>query len=195
LLGVVITLLGVQAWNSLRWGSRPSDLERGVVLTYRVNLNSATRAELLQLPGIGPALAERIEGRRPFGRVNDLIDVPGIGPMTYERLRPWVAVSTEEEEPAAQPATVRKSKSSSGGTKKPALGELIDINRATVEQLQKLPNIGQKRAQAIVEERGKRPFVSVDELRRVKGIGPKILDQLRPLVTVVNDTATVAVAE
>ncbi|MBU1049328.1 ComEA family DNA-binding protein [Candidatus Bipolaricaulota bacterium] len=55
-----------------------------------VNINSATSDELITLPGIGPALAQRIiEERRengPFGTVEDLVRVSGIGPKTVEGL-------------------------------------------------------------------------------------------------------------
>jgi competence protein ComEA len=59
-----------------------------------VDVNRATAAELAALPGIGPALAERVvrwrraHGR--FGSVDALAEVPGIGPATLERLRPRV---------------------------------------------------------------------------------------------------------
>ncbi len=62
----------------------------------RVNVNTATQAELELLPGIGPALAQRIiEHRRlrgAFRRVEDLDAVKGIGPKMLERLRPLVSV-------------------------------------------------------------------------------------------------------
>jgi competence protein ComEA len=57
-----------------------------------VDLDTATAAELDQLPGIGPVLAARIvEHRRIHGRfrhVDELLSVPGIGPRLLERLRP-----------------------------------------------------------------------------------------------------------
>lgn len=61
-----------------------------------MNLNSADSAELQTLPGIGPAMAERILAHRdehgPFGRVEELRAVSGIGPATMERLRDLVSV-------------------------------------------------------------------------------------------------------
>lgn len=64
-------------------------------------------------------------------------------------------------------------------------GEVIDLNAADLYDLQRLPGIGEKRAQAIAayrEEHG--PFQSVEDLARVSGIGPGILDGLREYVTV-----------
>ena len=57
----------------------------------RVSLNSADSWTLQQLPGIGPALAERIIGGRPYSTVQDLLSVSGIGPATLARLEPLVS--------------------------------------------------------------------------------------------------------
>lgn len=62
----------------------------------------------------------------------------------------------------------------------PAYAE-INVNTATKEELESLPGIGPKKADAIIAGR---PYSSVDELDRVPGIGPKILAGLRPEVTV-----------
>ncbi|MGA7758157.1 MAG: ComEA family DNA-binding protein [Ilumatobacteraceae bacterium] len=60
----------------------------------------------------------------------------------------------------------------------------IDVNRATVEQLETLPGVGPATATAIVTERERNgPFVDVDDLDRVPGIGPAKLAGLRDLVT------------
>ena len=61
----------------------------------------------------------------------------------------------------------------------------LDINRATVRELQNLPGIGEVLAQRVVEHRkAYGPFQTIDELKSVKGIGRKRIEQLRPLVSV-----------
>lgn len=57
----------------------------------------------------------------------------------------------------------------------------VDINIASQQELESLPGIGPKKAQAIIAGR---PYKSVEELDGVPGIGPKIMEQLRPIVTV-----------
>jgi comEA protein len=60
----------------------------------------------------------------------------------------------------------------------------VNVNRATVEQLQTLPRIGAKVAQRIVDYRkAHKGFRSIEELRNVKGIGAKTLEGLRPYVS------------
>lgn len=66
-----------------------------------------------------------------------------------------------------------------------AAGGPIDLNTATVDQLESLPGVGPSIAAAIVEHRERSgPFRSVDDLLDVPGIGPARLDALRELVTV-----------
>lgn len=61
-----------------------------------VDINHASAEELDAVPGIGPALAQRIVAYRqangPFARVEDLTRVPGIGPRTLESMKAWLVV-------------------------------------------------------------------------------------------------------
>jgi competence protein ComEA len=203
LLGGAIALLGAHAWGYMGWGSRPTELLPA--RAHRIDLNRADRAELLQLRGVGPPLAERIEEYRKerggFRSVEELGNVRGVGPATLARLRPYVYVETAEDDPETETGTAPARQAGSArkgeaGTKKAgALSEPIDINTATAAELCRLPDIGPVRSQAIVDERTKAPFKSVDDLCRVRGIKAKTVDKLRPYVTVGGESQRVVAKE
>lgn len=58
----------------------------------QININTASREELETLPGIGPALAQRIIEHRPYTAIEEILDVPGIGPATYEKVKDKIVV-------------------------------------------------------------------------------------------------------
>lgn len=61
----------------------------------------------------------------------------------------------------------------------------ININTATAAQLDTLPGIGAKKAEAIIEYRENNgPFLKIEDIKNVSGIGDKIFEQLRELITV-----------
>jgi competence protein ComEA len=65
-----------------------------------LNVNTAPPKALDALPGIGPALSERIvtyrSTQRPFQRIDELERVSGIGPKTLSTLRPMVRVTAPD---------------------------------------------------------------------------------------------------
>lgn len=68
----------------------------------------------------------------------------------------------------------------SGNAELPA-GTLIDLNTASAVELESLPGVGPKTAEAIIAGR---PYSTVEDLLRVKGIGEKSLEKLRPYIAV-----------
>ena len=80
---------------SKKYGSAKAGSGRNSSMMQRVRINSASASELQQLPGIGPALAQRIIETRSGGRFNsaeDLLRVPGIGKAKLAKLRDYVEV-------------------------------------------------------------------------------------------------------
>jgi competence ComEA-like helix-hairpin-helix protein len=172
----------------------------------RIDPNTATADDLARLPKIGESTAERIvawrTARGPFRTLADLDSVPGIGPAALREVAPHVTlaaapVSTLAHRSRAAAGTVdrggldrsgggrsglRTSSVSSAGSPTDAV---VDVNSASVEELEALPGVGPALARRIVEWRAENGrFRAVDDLDHVAGIGPAMLARLRPRVRV-----------
>jgi competence protein ComEA len=96
---------------------------------------------------------------------------------------PRRGVASDPAGPTSDPGGGGAGGPATGATPSPSTP--LDLNTATEAQLEALPGIGPSLAQAILEEREREGgFHSVDDLRRVRGIGDVRFTQLRPLVTV-----------
>ena len=83
----------------------------------------------------------------------------------------------------AATGTLQAAESKSGS------GIQVNINTASSEELQALPGVGSTRAEQIVALRKTRgSFRKVDELLEVRGIGPAMLERMRPQVTLSGKT-------
>ena len=123
--------------------------------------------------------------RRPAGdRVADLIDAAGgalanarpdmlnLAAHLVDGSRVWVPSDDDQVDPMP---------SAEAGS----VNALINVNRATAEQLEALPGVGPSLAAAIVDHRGRSgPVSTVDDLLSVPGIGPGKLAALRDRVVV-----------
>ncbi len=204
-LGLACLLLAAN-WFRLRYATWPTEyLPHPSEVAYRVDLNESPSSELQLVPGLGPILAQRVVEYRqqhgPFRQIEDLTQVKGIGEATLQRLRPWVVIGlsrplTPLTTPSRDPATFRtpqlvrlerkptRAPVASGRLAQNVqrVGTPIDINHASAAELERLPGIGKVLAQRIIEERQRARFDSIDAVDRVRGIGPKRLEQIRPLI-------------
>ena len=177
---------GAAAPVSTRARSTDASDEASVALGARVCVDvegAVRRPGLLTLPA-GSRIAAAVQaagGLRP--------DAAGGAVNLAAKLEDGqqIVVPTKEEARAAGGASAGAASGASGsGTGATApLGAKVDLNAADATQLDALPGIGPSTAAKIVADRAASGrFKSVDDLGRVPGIGPKKLDQLRPLVRV-----------
>lgn len=190
-VGVVV--VGLLGWKLLSPPPPPPEMRLPFVSTSAPADSASTTvgeaAETEVVVHVAGAVATPGVQRLPAGaRVTDAVDAAG-GPAADADLgRVNLAARLEdgqqiyvprlgEQPPAAgAPSTGPGSAASSGP---------VDINRASVAELDALPGIGPTIAQAIVDHRTTHGrFASVDDLLEVRGIGEAKLEELRPLVTV-----------
>lgn len=123
-------------------------------LTWPADATTSTRAPL----------TSEASRRRPAGRSPKLADATG-EPQWRPPPRPRSTKLAANDEGAGSPAS-------------------IDVNAAGIEELIRLPGVGAVLAARIVEAREVERFTSVDDLRRVRGLGPSKFERLRSFVTV-----------
>jgi competence protein ComEA len=169
-------------------------LARPLEAGERIDADRATPAELARLPRVGLALAKTIvadrDAKGTFGSLEGLDRVPGIGPGLLAAIGPYVTFSRPAA-PSFAPASgqfARPPPPPRGGSAEPGTGgrsSPVNLNTATLSELDALPGIGPARAAAILQEREARgPFASVEELSRVPGLGPAAIARLRDRVAV-----------
>ncbi len=145
-----------------------------------VDLNKASEKELESLKGVGPATAKKIIENRPYKSVDELSKA-GIQTKTVEGIKPYVTVGPAAPAQKATPAVAEKAKTGEKSTPKLAPGQKVNINTASKEELDALPEIGPVKAQAIIDGR---PYQKPEDIMKVKGIKEGTYSKIKDYITV-----------
>ena len=176
-------------------------------VTFPLELNAASAAELEQLPHIGAVLAERITAYRDqiggFSNREQLLEVEGIGEATLYEIYDLLYLENEtfpepEPEPAESPAPAevpQPAETAPPATEPPAAAAPavtfpLDLNQATAAELEQIPEMQPELAEKIVAFRQQiQAFSSVYELLYVDGMTEAYFVQLRDYVQITEERA------
>lgn len=178
-------------------------------VTFPLELNAASAAELEQLPHIGAVLAERITAYRDqiggFSNREQLLEVEGIGEATLYEIYDLLYLENEtfpepepEPEPAGapapaaapQPAETAPPATEPPAAAAPAVTFPLDLNQATAAELEQIPEMQPELAEKIVAFRQQiQAFSSVYELLYVDGMTEAYFVQLRDYVQITEERA------
>ncbi|TAN41295.1 MAG: DNA-binding protein [Nitrospirae bacterium] len=154
-----------------------------------VDLNTASQKDIEGLKGVGAATAKKIIENRPYKSVDELSKA-GLSAKKIEALKPFVTTGPATAAPSSA-KTAAPSEKTAAKTSQGKADSLVDINTADQKSLEALPGVGSKTAQEIIKVR---PFKSVDDLSKVKGITKKKMETLKGLVTASTPKAAQATA-
>ena len=150
--------------------------------TGLIDVNRADLQELQRINGVGPAIAQRIIDYRnthgAFTRIEDLRNVKGIGQARLEQIRPQITLRGGTAYSSPGIVSSRQPQPSNNAN-------LIDINHATSQELQRINGIGKVTADRIIEYRNSHgAFRRPEDLMNVRGIGASKLNQIRSQIVI-----------
>ncbi|MBW2543410.1 MAG: helix-hairpin-helix domain-containing protein [Deltaproteobacteria bacterium] len=108
--------------------------------------------------------------------------VPVTSSESEDCLDPTESAAVAQHTTAVRCETAQVRAAEIRGPARRLFGLPIELNCAGARTFESLDRIGSVRARQIVEERARAPFERVDDLLRVRGIGPKTLEELRPVL-------------
>lgn len=163
-------------------------LPRATASSAPAVVSPSASAPVVVVQAAGAVLRPGLYRLTPGTRIDDLVQAAGGFAPDADPDRVNLAAPLVDGQKIYIPRVgelVPQEPSGNGGTSSPTPAQPIDLNTASISQLDTLPGIGPATAQAIVDYRTQHGnYRSVDDLLKVRGIGPAKLDQIRALVRV-----------
>lgn len=165
-----------------------------------VNLNTATKAQLKTLSGVGEKTAQKILDYRSafggFAKIEDIQHITGIGPKSFEKIKKDMTVGniaklnikpyrgTKKYAGKVVPGSKTKKRAYRRTTVRYTYSGKVNINTARRSILERLPHIGRTTANRIIAFRKKFKFNKIEELKKVKGFGDKLYESIKYYIKV-----------
>lgn len=143
----------------------------------KVDLNNGSEADLVALPGIGPATAKKIIAGRPYSAVGDLAKA-GVSAKVITQITPLVTVGAAAPAAASAPMAMASAKAAPAAAAA-ASGAKIDLNTASEKDLESLKGVGPATAKKIIAGR---PYASAADLSKA-GVPANTITAITPYVT------------
>lgn len=171
-----------------------------------VDINTASQAELEAVKGVGPATAKKIIANRPYKSLDELSKA-GLSAKKAASfkssltvggaLAPAAPAAAKEEKkssmyPGKKGVATPKTMAKEPKTAAPISGAPVDLNTADLKALEALPGVGPATARKIIAAR---PFKTVDDLSKVKGLSKAKIAALKDKVSVAQEKAAAPVAK
>lgn len=103
----------------------------------------------------------------------------------------WASAASAQRRPASAPDRAEEQHVAADSS---AAEGVVNIQTASIDELQRLPGIGPSKAAAIVAQRERAAFRRIEDIMRVRGIGRATFRRLRPMLTVSGPTTLAAEA-
>jgi competence protein ComEA len=193
---ILYSRIQAESGKTVNSGRAASPKDNTSSQTLLININKAPLEELYSLNGIGEIKARAIidyrEAHDGFKTLEEIIKVPGIGMSTFQKIRERITTGNEDslnmeiKDRKSQPSPVTETSHIGEETQIPVSPSgKVDINTAGIEELMTLEQIGEVKAQRILNYRIRYgPFHSANDLLKIRGIGEKTLHLNRDRITV-----------
>ena len=159
--------------------SPTGEQESAVVKSFKVDVKGAVHKPGVYEFVVGDRVTDVIQ---KAGGLKEEADSKQVNMAQLVEDEMVVYIPKEGEETDASKQIVAEK---SGNTGESHSNDIININKASSEELQELPGIGPSKATAIIQKREElSSFKTIDDLKEVSGIGDKTFEKLKDLITV-----------